>query len=385
LQTNERTRFIERQTIMNTRFTILLYLITVLPFALNAQCISGNCKDGEGTYLFKDNSSYTGEFKSGMADGYGICNYKNGNKYMGHWKSHSFHGEGTFYHANGEVLKAIWENGKLLKKLKVEKNETLAYVPKIWSVVVGVAAYHHMKRLQFTDDDAYKMYAFLKSPEGGAIPDERIRILVDESATKRRIIETMKDVLLKANEKDIILFYFSGHGKEDSFLPYDFDGQENKLTFNEINTIFSLSKAKHKICIADACHSGGMLRTKGAGGFGELKAKDYFSEFDESSQTAIMVSSQMDEESVESATLRQGTFSHFLVKGLKGNADRDRDNQVTIIELFDYVNRQVKSYTKNNQNPLLFGNYDPNIVISKVNGPAKVSKDKILAKRTSNK
>ncbi|MGB0862676.1 MAG: caspase family protein [Saprospiraceae bacterium] len=364
---------------MNTRFTILL-LISVLPFALNAQCLSGDCQDGEGTYLFKDNSSYTGEFKGGMAEGYGICSYQNGNKYMGHWKAHSFHGEGTFYYANNEVLKAIWENGELLKKLKFEKTEELAYVPKIWSVVVGVAAYHHMRRLQYTDDDAYKMYAFLKSPEGGAIPDEQIKILVDESATKQRIIETMKEVLFKANEKDIIMFYFSGHGKEDSFLPYDFDGENNKLTFNEINTIFGLSKAKHKFCIADACHSGGMLASKGNGSFGELTSKDYFAEFGETSQTAIMVSSQMDEQSVESATLRQGTFSHFLIKGLKGNADRDRDNQVTISELFDYVNRQVKAYTSNYQNPLLFGNYDPNIVISTVNGAAKMNKDKVLVK-----
>ena len=47
-----------------------------------------------------------------------------------------------------------------------------------------MASYKHMPALQYTDDDAYRMYAFLKSPEGGALKDEQIKILVDDAATK---------------------------------------------------------------------------------------------------------------------------------------------------------------------------------------------------------
>ena len=366
---------------MKSRLTniLLLIILIILPASLMAQCISGDCKNGEGTYVFQDNSSYTGEFKNGFAEGYGECNYKNGNRYIGHWKEHRFHGEGTFYHAKGEILKGIWEEGKIIKTLEVAQEKGVSSAePKVYSVIVGVAAYHHVRRLQYTDDDAYKMYAFLKSPEGGAVPDEQIKVLIDESATKQNIIDAMKDVLLNATENDMIMFYFSGHGKEDGFLPYDFDGYENKLTFGEINTIFGLSKAKHKICIADACHSGGMMAMKGAtessdDAFAITSTKDYLSEFNEGNQVAIMVSSQVDEVSVESGTLRQGTFSHFLMKGLKGNADRNRDNTVTILELFNYVSRQVKSYTSNYQNPVLFGSYDPDMPISIVRGEARVN------------
>lgn len=350
---------------------LLIVLLTYSAFSINlqAQCISGDCDNGEGTYIYKDNSSYAGAFKNGMADGYGICQYSNGNRYAGHWQAHKFYGEGTFFKADGEVVKGIWKDGKLVRQLEYEPE-----APKIWAVIVGVAAYRHARRLQYTDDDAYKMYAFLKSPAGGAIDDKRIKVLIDESATKRNIIANMRTILLKADYNDVVMFYFSGHGKDDSFLPFDYNGDmDTKLTFDEINTIFSLSKARHKICIADACHSGGLLASKGTGfGFG-FERDQVFSVAATQSQIAVMVSSQADEESVESTNLRQGTFSHFLIRGLKGDADRNRDNTVTISELFNYVNRQVKSYTQDAQNPSLFGRYDPNMPIAKVVGDGQIA------------
>ena len=79
-----------------------------------------------------------------------------------------------------------------------------------------------------------------------------------------------------------------------------------------------------------------------------------------------MVSSQENEKSEESSVLRQGTFSYFLIKALKSEADRNRDNLIAIGELYDYVNRQVKSYTKGSQHPSIFGNYNPEIAVGKV-------------------
>ena len=43
---------------------------------------------------------------------------------------------------------------------------------QVWAVIIGVAAYDHMPALRYTDDDAYRMYAFFKSPEGGALDDD---------------------------------------------------------------------------------------------------------------------------------------------------------------------------------------------------------------------
>jgi len=48
--------------------------------------------------------------------------------------------------------------------------------------------------------------------------------------------------------------------------------------------------------------------------------------------TALFLSSKSEEEetSLESSGLRQGVFSHFLIRGLKGEADADNDRLVTI-------------------------------------------------------
>ena len=79
-----------------------------------------------------------------------------------------------------------------------------------------------MPPLRYTDDDAYQVYAFLKSPEGGALPDKQVRILIDEQATRQNILDAMRTIFLRADENDVVMFYFSGHGlKGASFIPVD--------------------------------------------------------------------------------------------------------------------------------------------------------------------
>ena len=77
--------------------------------------------------------------------------------------------------------------------------------------------------------------------------------------------------------------------------------------------------------------------------------------------SALILSSKSTETSLESSGLRQGVFSHFLIKGLKGEADVNRDKVVTIQELFDFTDYNVRSYTGNRQSPVIKGNFDRNM------------------------
>ena len=344
----------------------ILFSIYFIPIS-NAQCVKGNCVDGKGTYVYKNTSTYTGDFKDSLAHGYGTCNYSNGNSYVGHWKANKFHGEGSFQKRNGKTVRSVWEDGKVIRILSVTQQE----MPKTWAIIIGVAAYSHMRRLQYTDDDAYKMYAFLKSPEGGAIPDERMNLMIDEKATKENIINGLRDFSAKIGPDDVLIFYFSGHGEKNYLLPFDYDGMYNKLSYQEVNSLLQQTKAKHKICLTDACHSGSMYAMKGSSSSDSYKNEfDVFGE--KKDEIAILVSSQSNQKSVESTRLRQGTFSHFLIKGLKGESDRNRDNIITVTELYNYVHRQVKSYTNNLQTPSLYGNFNPEMPVNKVRGIARV-------------
>jgi hypothetical protein len=67
--------------------------------------------------------------------------------------------------------------------------------------------------------------------------------------------------------------------------------------------------------------------------------------------------------------LRQGVFSHFLIRGLKGEADANHDKKVTIQELFDYVYNNVRSFTGNLQSPIIRGDYDHSMIISAIERP----------------
>ncbi len=78
------------------------------------------------------------------------------------------------------------------------------------------------------------------------------------------------------------------------------------------------------------------------------------------------MSSKSNETSLESSGLRQGVFSHFLIRGLKGEADRDGDRVVTMRELYQYVRERTSEYTGGLQSPLLQGDFDPMMPISVV-------------------
>lgn len=337
-------------------------------------CGNTYCRNGQGYYDYPDGSRWVGEFKEGYPNGRGVCYYANGDRYEGEWANNAPYGEGIMYFASGRVYGAVWVNGSPIKEL--DSNEPLPSEPvrsnpssgvKIYAVVVGVGKYTTMPSLKFTDDDAFRFYSHLKSPEGGALSDDQIEILVDDGATRENILLTMRSLFLKADENDVVLFYFSGHGLEGCFLPVDFDGFNNKLRHEEIRQILKQSKAKHKLCIADACHSGtlnysGTLAAKGPT---PVSLQRFYQAFEDTDGgIALLMSSKPEELSLEDHGLRQGVFTYYVLRGMKGAADSNGDFIVSIKELYGYVYAKVREYTAGVQTPVLTGDYDNSMPVS---------------------
>lgn len=334
-------------------------------------CNSGFCNTGLGSFRYGDGSLYQGAFRNGNPEGLGKVTYANGDRYEGMWRNHAPHGEGVMYYTNGRVLGAIFQNGSILSEIQPEESYATHKVPvlndpevRIWSVVVGVGQYSHMPVLNYTDDDAYRISTFLKSPRGGSLPANQMKLLVDETATRQNILHSMRQVFLRADENDVVIFYFSGHGLEGSFLPVDYNGYNNRIRYEEIKAILSESRAKHKMVFADACYSGGLLAAKSPNSEPVRIIKNAFENTD--GGVAMMMSSKEEEVSLEDGGLRSGVFSHYLIEGLKGNADRDRNKIVTITELFDYVDLKVRRYTSSAQNPTISGNFDREMPVAVV-------------------
>lgn len=332
-------------------------------------CGTDYCRSGQGYYDYPDGSRWVGEFKSGVPSGRGVCYYVNNDRYEGEWANNAPYGEGIMYFATGRAYGGVWVNGSLIKEtdsqedipadpVRMDNNRNV----KIWAVIVGVGRYTAMPSLKFTDDDAYRVYSFLKSPEGGALPDNQIAVLVDEAATRQNILNTMRQQFLKADANDVVLLYFSGHGLDGCFLPVDYDGYNNKLRHEEIKQIFKQSKAKHKLCIADACHSGSLNYGNGAlAAKGPVPAslERYYQAFEDADGgIALLMSSKAEELSLEDHGLRQGVFTYYVLQGLKGRADANSDYLVTIKELYNYVYAKVRDYTAGVQTPVLTGDFD---------------------------
>ena len=334
-------------------------------------CNMAYCAAGLGKFTYKNGNKYIGDFQDGKPQGTGIVYYQNGERYEGQWKTDAPNGKGVMHYADGKVVGAIWDAGKLVQPLFEDvhhagKGSTVIIdynkEIKIWAIVIGAARYSSMPTLKYTDDDAYQVYAFLKSPEGGALPDNQIRLLIDEDATRNNILFAMRAVFTRADENDVILFYFSGHGIEGAFLPIDFDGINNTLQHSEIRDLLMASKAKHRIVLADACHSGGLLAMKTPI---HLEVQKLYKAFEDSKGgTALLMSSKGEEYSLEDGGLRSGVFSHFMIRGLKGEADQNSDKIVNIQELYNYTYKQVKKYTASVQTPVLTGTFDPKMPVA---------------------
>lgn len=334
-------------------------------------CNLAYCDQGIGRYIYPSGIRFFGAFEAGQPSGLGLVVYPDGNCYKGYWKNDMPNGEGIFRSPAQASFVAYWKNGTEVAKIEHElpsnkgnnSNQHEGSV-KIWAVIVGAATYVEMPPLRYTDNDAFQIYAFLKSPEGGAIPDDQLALLIDEKATKHNIVNAIRGLFNRADNNDVILFYFSGHGVQGAFLPVDFDGINNTLEHAELQNLISQSNAKHKIILADACHSGSIF------GFApgpKIDLSAFYKAFDQTAGgLALIMSSREEEISIESPDIQSGVFSHFLIKALKGMADLDKNGIVTIQELFDFSYNEVRAYTENQQSPIIKGNYDPNIPIAMI-------------------
>lgn len=399
------------------RILILAFILRGV-FGANAQC-DGNCKNGFGTFVSKKKGvKYTGYFKDKKPHGKGTAYYPNGREYTGDWHMGMWHGKGALHLTDGTTLSGDWSYSRLVhmeifrsenpfqeasddhslveinakpqktatpEKVKPppfrtrnlntynESTESLLPSSEIWAVAIGIAAYDNpsVPTLKYPDNDAYSIYSFWKSPLGGSLDDEHSEVLVDDGATKAQIIHAMHNTFNKAKENDLAIFFFSGHGLKGSFLPSDYDGDDIRLYHNEVSKVLAECRAKHKLVIADACHSGSYIAGKGIPNKPtKALAQTFYDELDKSEAgVAYLLSSQADEESLEVSTLRNSVFTYFVVRGLKGEANANGDNIVTIQELFDYVYLNVTSYAAKLgkvQTPLIKGAYDPNMPVAVV-------------------
>lgn len=94
-----------------TFFILLLFATNSLAQSPTG-CVSGNCDDGYGKYVWTSGDVYVGEWKNGKRNGEGTYYYPNGEKYIGAYKDDKREGFGTFTWASGNSYSGQWMQGE---------------------------------------------------------------------------------------------------------------------------------------------------------------------------------------------------------------------------------------------------------------------------------
>lgn len=222
---------------------------------------------------------------------------------------------------------------------------------RTYLVSVGIADYSgfptKINNLSLTTNDAQTIVN-LYSKNTSVV----YSLLLNEKATKDRIVRAIKKVFNKASKNDIVVFFFSGHGYPGGFCAYD-----GKIGYGEIRNAMSQSKSKNKMMFVDACRSGGMrvdeITIQGA----VTAAKN--------ANVMLLLSSRNTENSIERRGMQNGFFTTYLQKGLRGNADANRDRVITAKELFNFIHQGVSQISGGKQHPVMWGKFDDNMPIMK--------------------
>jgi Caspase domain len=267
--------------------------------------------------------------------------------------------------------------------LKAERTLIVHYSPSrrnAWAVVVGINRYPRMPQLKYAVNDAREFYRLLV--ERNHLPAENITLLLDEQATLRNLRSALGTGLkAAAGTRDIVMIFFAGHGAtERDATSTDSDGLEkyllawdtdpgdlysSALPMREIAHIFERIRSERLVFLADTCYSGASGgRTVGIAGIRSNVSGMFLDRIVGGRGKVIITASAANEVSVERDELQHGVFTFYLLEGLRGAADTDRDGMVTVDEIYRYVSEKVPRATGQEQNPVMKGSVEGSLVLS---------------------
>jgi hypothetical protein len=215
------------------------------------------------------------------------------------------------------------------------------------AIVFGIESYKNVPGVSFAKRDAEWMKKYFENVLG--IPKNRIHYKADSDASLAEFNVAFGGWLKKRLKDDSNIFiYYAGHGAPDMkenkayLIPYDGNPNYASDTGFEMDALYeqlgNLGAASVTVFL-DACFSG-------ANRDNEMllaDARPVFMEVDESATRNVTVFSASSGSEISSAwpEKKHGLFSYYLMKGMRGDADANSDNQITVGELGDYVKENV--------------------------------------------
>lgn len=217
--------------------------------------------------------------------------------------------------------------------------------PNRVAVIVGVSRYGYMPEAEFADRDANAFRDFATVTLG--IAEDRILLLTNDAATRTEVMLALRSWLAAHSEPDTseVFVFFAGHGIASNdgealhLLLADTSPSLLEQTAIAEGTLVREIQSHQPRSITlfiDACFSGvgrdGEVLVETARGIRPTaKPRSY------GGNVRIFAAAQNDQIALGARSVGHGLFSYFLMRGLAGASDADRNGTVTWSELERYV------------------------------------------------
>jgi tol-pal system protein YbgF len=234
------------------------------------------------------------------------------------------------------------------------------------AIIIGISDYRNLPKAAHADDDARAFYDYAIRALG--VKPENIKLLVNQDADEIEIYKTFKTWLpSRVRPSTEVFVFYSGHGyttpdgKGLYWFPYRADRDlisKSAILVEELSMDLLAANPKSVTVFADACYSGqarsGETLVASARPIMPRTEARVFPE-----SFTVISGSQHDQISSASPDLQHGIFSYYLMRGMEGEADINRDGNITLGEMQTYlvenVGRQAAMMSRK-QEPQLIGN-----------------------------
>ena len=241
--------------------------------------------------------------------------------------------------------------------------------PNALAVVIGVENYQYVPDATYAYNDAEVFREYLSETLG--FKKQRIKIATNSKATQAEFSKLLGPNGWMARNivkgKSDIVVYFSGHGisnqKDQStgILPFDVDpNYAIGLPISKLYSDLSNMGAKSITVYLDACFTGQTRDAKML----IADARPIIITSKKGNVPSNMTVFSASSGSQISGALKEkehGLFTYYLLKGMSGDADINKDKSIQLNELSSYVSKNVKDQAAINgreQTPELQGNKD---------------------------
>lgn len=262
-------------------------------------------------------------------------------------------GEENFFYATATSHSGI-EAEKV--KFTVNYKGATSEKPNLYLITIGINNYKNPKyNLNYAQADADAVEKSIKGSSASLFKEVISYSIRNDKAIKTNILKSFDEIKRKSLEQDVLFVYYAGHGvmsegtlkaREFFIIPYDVTqlyGKddllfEKAISAEEIKGYAQNINAQKQVFILDACQSAGALESVAARGAMEEKA---IAQMARSTGTFWITASGSNQFATEFEKLGHGVFTYALLEGVKGQADSNGDQKLTIRELSTYIENKV--------------------------------------------